>query len=111
MKAKIVAIVQARVASSRLPRKVLAEVCGKTILEHVLERVSAAALVTKVVVATTTAHEDDEIVARTQDWGAEAYRGERVNVLSRYYGAASQFEAAIVVRITADNPLCDPHLI
>lgn len=107
----VVAIIQARMSSTRLPGKVMREVSGKTILGHVVSRLKAATLIDTVAVATTTERSDDII----ESWCAEnyvpVYRGSLNDVLDRYYQAALRFSAKTVVRITSDCPLIDPELV
>lgn len=108
----IVAIIQARMGSSRLPNKVLADVCGRPMLQRLIERVEVASGVDTVIVATTTACSDDVLA----DWVRAntkyaVYRGSESDVLDRYYQCAKEAGASIVVRVTADDPLKDPALI
>jgi spore coat polysaccharide biosynthesis protein SpsF len=106
-----VAIIQARMGSSRLPGKVLLDLGGKTALDHCVERTAACRSIHEVVVATTTAPADDAIVdlcrARAWRW----FRGSEDDVLDRYYHAAREVGARTVVRITSDCPLTDPDVI
>lgn len=106
-----VAIVQARMSSSRLPGKVLMSLAGKPVLEHVVRRISACNTISKVVVATSIDQSDDVI----QDWcgksGISCYRGSLEDVLDRYYQAAQIYQADAVVRITADCPIIDPIIV
>ena len=108
---KIVAIVQARMGSSRLPGKVMKEVCGKSILSHVISRISQCSLVDQVVVATTTNDEDDILIREADNLGVSSFRGSEDNVLSRYYHAASAYRADVVIRVTSDCPLFDPTIL
>ena len=107
----IVAIIQARMSSSRLPGKALADVAGHPMLWHVAGRVRDARRVDKVVVATTDQPSDDAIAALCQQEGIACFRGSENDVLDRFYHAAKSFAADIVVRITADCPLIDPEVI
>lgn len=107
----VVAIVQARMGSSRLPGKSMADIEGKPMLWHVVERVKRASLVDRVVVATTTEPADDAIEAMCRAQGIRCYRGSQNDVLDRYYHAARAERAAKVVRITADCPVIDPEVI
>ncbi|HVM94273.1 MAG TPA: aminotransferase class III-fold pyridoxal phosphate-dependent enzyme [Terriglobales bacterium] len=107
----VVAIIQARMGSSRLPGKSLAEVEGRPMLWHVIERVKRACLIDRVVVATSTAKADDAIEATCRDMGVTCYRGSENDVLDRYYMAARAERAPQVVRITADCPLIDPEVV
>jgi spore coat polysaccharide biosynthesis protein SpsF len=108
---KVVAIIQARMSSTRLPGKVLKTAGGRTMLERMLERVKRAQTVDQVVVATTTDPSDDAIVRASRKYGAQVFRGSLPDVLDRYYQAAKQYQADIVVRLTGDCPLIDPDLI
>ena len=109
--AMIVAIVQARMSSSRLPGKSLAEICGRPMLWHVVNRVRHSRLVNKVVVATTDKPSDDPIAALCQDENIPCFRGSEDDVLDRFYRAAQMYSANVVVRVTADCPLIDPAVI
>jgi len=111
MKLFTLAIVQARMASTRLPGKVLLDISGKPMLAHVVSRVSRAKAVDRVLVATTTSSDDDAIVRMCLEWGFAYFRGSMQDVLDRYYQAAAQFGADIVVRLTADCPIIDPSII
>jgi spore coat polysaccharide biosynthesis protein SpsF len=107
----VTAIVQARMGSTRLPGKVLIEVAGKTLLEHVLDRLSLCKTVNQIVVATSTASDDRRIVDVVKNLGYDVYVGSEGDVLDRYYRAAKEVEADIVARITGDCPLIDPILV
>jgi len=111
MNAYVVAIIQARTSSSRLPEKVLLEISGQPMLAHVVTRTSRAATLNKVSVATTTDASDDPIAATCQSRDIRYTRGSLHDVLDRYYQAASQANADVVVRITGDCPVIDPVLI
>lgn len=106
-----IAIIQARMGSTRLPGKVLKKILGKPMLELQLERIKKAKLIDRIVVATTTKLQDDPIVLLTKKLKVAVYRGSEVNVLDRYYQAAHKYQADIVVRLTGDCPLIDPTLI
>jgi len=108
---RTVAIIQARMGSTRLPGKVMKKLCGKSVLEHVIRRVQACRFLDDVVVATTTSCADDVIVAEAEQCGAKWFRGNEEDVLDRYYRAAEQFQADVVVRVTSDCPLFDPELL
>lgn len=108
---KTVAIIQARMGSTRLPGKVLKEVMDKPLLAYELERVKCAALIDDIVIATTNETIDDEIVRFCELHNINVYRGSEADVLERYYEAAVQFDADIVVRLTSDCPLIDPDVI
>ena len=107
----IVAVIQARMGSSRLPGKVLKDINGRTMLARVVRRVSRSTLVNKVIVATTTASTDKAIIDECESLGIPSFRGSEQDVLDRYYRAAKLFFAEAVVRITSDCPLVDPEII
>jgi spore coat polysaccharide biosynthesis protein SpsF (cytidylyltransferase family) len=107
----IIAIIQARMCSTRLPAKVLLDIAGKPMLERVVERVNASALIGKVIVATTEDPADEAIAALCCRISVETFRGSMDDVLDRYYWAARAVRADIVLRITGDCPLLDPRLI
>ncbi|MGL4912227.1 MAG: cytidylyltransferase domain-containing protein [Romboutsia sp.] len=108
---KIVAIVQARVGSTRLLGKVLKEIKGKTILTHVVERVSQSKYIDQIVIATSNLKQDDNIIKEANKLGISYFRGSESNVLNRYYHTATHYNADIIVRITSDCPLIDPNII
>jgi spore coat polysaccharide biosynthesis protein SpsF len=106
-----VAIIQARMGSSRLPGKVLLDLAGQPMLRRVVERTRLARTIDRVVVATTTEPSDDPIVELCAQLGYACSRGSLYDVLDRYYQAARRFEAKNIVRITADCPLIDPEVV
>jgi spore coat polysaccharide biosynthesis protein SpsF len=108
---RTVAIIQARNGSRRLPRKSLAPVLGRPLLDLMLERVERASTLSEIVLATTTAARDDELVTIARRRGVTVFRGSEPDVLSRYVGAAAVARAELVVRLTADCPLIDPDVI
>jgi spore coat polysaccharide biosynthesis protein SpsF len=110
-KKRIVAIIQARMGSSRLPGKVLKEINGQPMLWHVIQRAQQSKRVDVVVVATTVDAGDDAIERFCQENGIGCWRGSVHDVLDRFYQAARAFQADVVVRLTADCPLLDPAVI
>lgn len=108
---KVVAIIQARMTSSRLPGKVLKEIAGFPMLYHVVNRVMAAKKVDEVVVATTKDAADDLILKFCLQNNYNCFRGNSYDVLDRYFQAAVQTEADVIVRITSDCPLMDSAMI
>lgn len=108
---RTVAIIQARMGSTRLPGKVLMDLGGETVLSRVLNRVQRTTLVDQVIVATTTVLQDDVIVQACLERGIRSFRGSEDDVLGRYYHAAVESGADVVVRITSDCPLIDPQVI
>ena len=108
---KVTAIIQARMGSTRLPGKVMKHLTGKTVLQHVIDRVASARLLDEVIVATTISPQDDIIVTEAQKAGAKIFRGSEDDVLARYYHAAKTYKAEIIVRVTSDCPLFDPQIL
>ena len=111
-KLNIIAIIQARMGSSRLPGKVLLEIEGNKLLELIVKRVSSSKYISKIIVATTLLSEDDELEKYAKNnLKCDIYRGSSNNVLNRFYEAAKLNNADLIVRITADDPLKDPYII
>lgn len=108
---RVVGIIQARLGSSRLPGKVLAELGHRPLLGHVIQRTAAAKCVDTVVVATTDHPQDTPVAEFAAAEGVSVYRGSEQDVLDRYHGAAERSGADIVVRVTADDPFKDPMVI
>ncbi len=108
---KIVAIIQARMGSTRLPGKILMPLLDIPMLVQVVERVRRSKLLNEIVLATTTDPKDDPVESLCRQRDIACYRGSEYDVLDRYYQAAIQHKATIVVRITADCPLIDPVVI
>jgi spore coat polysaccharide biosynthesis protein SpsF (cytidylyltransferase family)/predicted dehydrogenase len=106
-----VAVIQARMGSTRLPGKVLADLCGRPLLEHVIARVSRAVTVDTVVVATTTDPADDAVAEVAAGLGVKVSRGPVDDVLTRFVMAARDHSADVIVRVTADCPLIDPTIL
>ncbi len=108
---KIVAIIQARMGSKRLPSKVLMPVLGKPLLGWMLDRVATCIEVDEIIIATTTDPRDDVIATFAQNVDCKLYRGSEDDVLDRYYQAACMVMPDAVVRLTADCPLLDPRIL
>jgi len=108
---KVVCIMQARVGSSRLPGKVLKDICGKTVLEHDINRLKLVPNIDEIVIATTVQKQDDKIVDEANRLGVKYFRGSEEDVLSRYYFAAKENNADIVIRVTSDCPCLDYNII
>jgi len=107
----ILAIIQARMGSSRFPGKTLAEISGRPMLWHVVRLARAARTVDEVMVATTCAASDDQIASFCLREGIACFRGSEDDVLDRFYQASKEKHADVVVRITADCPLIDSEVI
>ncbi|WP_226000514.1 glycosyltransferase family protein [Paenibacillus sp. BJ-4] len=107
----IVAIIQARMGSTRLPGKVDLNLLGVTVLERVVERIKKVKQINKIVVATTDLTTDETIVKLAHKAEVEVYRGSESDVLKRYYEAAVTHNADVIIRITSDCPVIDPVII
>lgn len=108
---RVVCIIQARMGSSRLPGKVLKDICGRPMLAWVVERVKKSSRINQIVVATTVDAGDDAIETYCREHAIDFFRGNVFDVLNRYYQAAIEFQADVVVRVTADCPLIDARII
>jgi spore coat polysaccharide biosynthesis protein SpsF len=106
-----IAIIQARMSSTRLPGKVLRPLAGKPMIEHIVQRARACQRVEKVVVATSAETSDDPLADFCTDAGIDCYRGSLHNVLSRYLEVLDVHPHTYYVRITGDCPLIDPDFI
>lgn len=107
----ILAVLQARSTSSRLPGKVLKPILGRPMLELQIERVLRAKMIDKLVIATSTETSDDSIADLCAGMGVACYRGSLDDVLDRFYQATRRFQPEYVVRLTGDCPLADPEVI
>ena len=108
---KATAIIQARMGSTRLPGKVLSDICGHPMLWHIINRVKYANLIDKIIIATTKETIDDDIVKFAKYHKISVFRGSSYDVLDRYYQTAKYYRIKDIVRITADDPLKDPKVI
>ncbi len=106
-----IAIVQARMGSTRLPGKVLERLGEDTMLGRVVRRLGRAALLDGVAVATTDQGDDDAVVREAAALGVRAFRGDAEDVLDRFHRATQALGADVVVRITADCPFIDPEIV
>jgi len=111
MSGRVVAIVQARMGSTRLPGKVLMDIAGRPMLTRVMQRLDSATRLDARVVATSHLPQDDPIAELCLREGLGCFRGEPHDLLDRYYRAALEQQAGVVVRVTADCPLIDPGLV
>ena len=107
----VLAIVQARLSSTRLPGKVLMPILGRPMLWRQLERVKLAKSIDHLIVATSDQPEDRQLVSMCREFGVECYCGSLDDVLDRFYRAASHYEADHIVRLTGDCPVADPQVI
>jgi len=107
----IVATIQARMGSSRLPGKVLKEICGKPLLQYQIERIKEARLVDDIIIATSTNPKDDAIVKLANKLDVKVYRGSENDVLSRIVELLKKYNVEVHVELIGDSPLADPQII
>jgi spore coat polysaccharide biosynthesis protein SpsF len=107
----VVALVQARASSARLPGKVLREVAGRPMVAYLLDRLRQAAGLDEVVLATSDHASDDAVAAVAEKEGCQCYRGPLDDVAGRLLGAARATAADAFVRLSGDSPLLDPRLV
>ncbi len=107
----VLAVIQARMGSTRLPGKVLAPISGHPMLWHILSRLASVPSIDGMVVATSELPADDPVASLCQRRGVDCFRGSEGDVLDRYYRAAQHCRADSVLRITGDCPLIDPEIV
>jgi spore coat polysaccharide biosynthesis protein SpsF len=108
---RVVCIIEARFASTRLPGKVLKPILGEPMLARMIERIQRSRMVDSVVVATSTSSADDAVEEAATRAGADAFRGSEEDVLARVVGAAQTHHADVIVETTGDCPLHDPAIV
>jgi spore coat polysaccharide biosynthesis protein SpsF len=110
-KINVIAIVQARMGSSRLPGKVMMGLVGKPLLWHIVNRLEYSKLIDRIVVATGDGRENDIIENMCKEYDYTCYRGSEDDLTDRFYQVSKHFGANVIVRVTADCPLVDPGLV
>jgi spore coat polysaccharide biosynthesis protein SpsF len=110
-KRRITGIIQARTGSTRLPGKVLADICGEAMLTHIIKRARHSRLCKSFILATTIDPVDDILLSIAEKNNVPLFRGHKEDVLDRFYHAAKAGRAEIIVRITADDPFKDPEIL
>ena len=108
---RTVAIIQARMSSTRLPGKVLINFCNKPVLEHIVQRLRTCKLIDDIVIATSDHDSDSKIKDFCLEKNFIIFRGSLHDVLDRYYKAAIEHKADAILRITGDCPLIDPEIV
>jgi spore coat polysaccharide biosynthesis protein SpsF len=108
---KKVAILQARLNSSRLPRKVLADLAGKPVIEHIIDRLETSERLDEICIAIPEVEAENELLKAIEERKVHIARGPETNVLTRFLIAAYETHADIIVRATADNPLIDVRVM
>ncbi len=111
MSLNIVTVIQSRMASTRLPGKVMMPLAGKPLLYRMYERVAAAELSGEIIIAATEEETDVPIIQLCEENNLNYYRGHSTDLLERHYKAAKKFNADFVVKIPSDCPLIDPNII
>ena len=111
MAVSVLAIVQARMGSTRFPGKVLKEVNGKSLIEILFTRLGKSKIIDKIILATSTNVENNFLAETVEKLGFDVFRGSENDVLDRYYQAAREYNSEVVVRITGDCPIIDPRLV
>jgi len=108
---RIIATIEARMTSSRLPGKVLLHAAGKPMLEHLINRLRSVPSIDDIVLATTVNDIDNELELFSRKIGINCYRGSEDDVMNRVIGAADSVGADVVVEITGDCPIIDPQIV
>lgn len=108
---KISAIIQARMTSQRLPGKVMADICSKPMIWHIVDRLRHSKKIDEIILAIPDIKESDGLEEFAKSHKIKYFRGSENDVLSRYYGAAKKFACDVIIRITGDCPLIDPQII
>ena len=111
MKNRVIAIVQARIGSKRLPGKVFLKLNNKPLIWWVISRLKRVKEINNIIIATTKRKEDDKLINWSKKNKINYFRGSQRNVLNRYYNCAKKFKGQIIVRITADDPLKDYSIV
>jgi spore coat polysaccharide biosynthesis protein SpsF len=110
-KSKVVATIEARMTSTRLPGKVLLQAAGEPMMMHLLRRLRAVPSIDEIVIATTGNCTDDPIVEFARQAAVRCYRGSEEDVLARVIGAGELVQAEVLVEITGDCPVIDPDIV
>ena len=108
---KVIAVTQARLGSSRFPKKIFQTIKGMSLLEIHIRRIQKARNVDSLIIATTNKLSDDPIISKCNEWDVSFSRGSENDVLDRFYNALFPYKPDYVVRLTSDCPLIDPQLI
>ena len=105
------AVIQARMGSTRFPGKVLKKVEGEALISILLKRLSHSKKIDKIVLATSLKKENDILADIVESLGFDVFRGSEEDVLGRYFDTAKKYNAKTIVRITGDCPVIDPELV
>ena len=107
----VIAIIQARTGSTRLPNKIFLKLANASLLSHVVNRLRPSKEIDKIVIATTSSSKDNSVEEWCLNNSLDYFRGSENNVLDRYYHTAKKFNADIIIRVTGDDPFKDYRLI
>ncbi len=108
---RVVGILVARMGSSRVPGKSLADLCGKPVLWHVIEIAKRIQGISELCLATTDQKSDEPLLGVARECGIRSYRGDAEKVLDRVHGAATEMNAEVLIEIGGDCPLLDPQVV
>ncbi len=108
---KYLAVLQARMGSTRLPGKVMLDICGKPVVWHVAQRVGMSSKISRIVVATSVCPTNDLLCKYLQSAGIAYFRGSETDVLARFHNVSKRWPSHAIVRVTCDNPLVDPKIL
>lgn len=108
---KVLAIIQARMASTRLPGKVLMDIAGRPMLWHIVNRLNFSKKINEIILAIPDSEENDQLESFAKNQNLKYFKGNEKDVLSRYYETAKEFGVEVIVRITSDCPLIDPEIV
>ena len=109
MDSRVIAIVQARMGSTRLPNKSMLDLAGAPLVGRIIERLQRTSVLSEIVLAIPDSPENEVLSDLAKDFGATVFKGSEDNLLDRYYQAARKAKAEVIVRIPADNPLSEPE--
>ena len=107
----ILGVIQARMDSTRLSKKVMLPILGKPVIWHIYNRLKFSKKIDEICISTSTESVDDPIVEFAKQNNIKFYRGSADNLVSRHLGAANSFHSDVIVRITSDDPLVDPEIV
>lgn len=107
---RIAVIIQARMGSTRLPNKVLADIEGRPMLWHLIQRLKESKFEPEIIIATTTSEGDKPILSFSAKFNLKSHAGSEDDVLDRFYQTALKYKMDVIIRITADCPLIDPEV-
>lgn len=108
---KVLAIIQARMGSERLPGKVIKPILGKPLIIHTLDRLKKSKYIDEAILATSNLDKDNILEATVKNYGYEVFRGSEDDVLQRYKAAADKYSGDLIIRITGDCPFIDPIIV